>query len=165
MPAPVGMRQGLEHKCSKHAVFASRPRPFPKGNRECYGLRPALPQHSPTCTAVPRTSVYRRGSPSNLWEAVRKSHYFHVESSRACLPQQILYDAWVAPAFALVAPPYLPLHHMEDCTRNIGYGIVKVRERLCKKSSHRYRSKKAHFEMGFSEKSKIFFSQISPHSS
>lgn len=30
--------------------------------------------------------------------------------------------------FALVAPPYLPLHHMEDCTRNIGYAIVKLRQ-------------------------------------
>lgn len=34
--------------------------------------------------------------------------------------------------FALVASPYLPLHHMEDRTRNIGYMIVKVQERLRK---------------------------------
>ena len=33
-------------------------------SKRAYRLQPALSHHSPTCTAVPRTSEYRRNSPS-----------------------------------------------------------------------------------------------------
>lgn len=52
---------------------------------------------------------------------------------------------------------YLPLCLCAGMFRVLCYAIVKVRERLSKKSSHRYRSKNAHFDMPFLQKLKIFF--------
>ena len=52
------------------AVFALRPGRLPAGPGDVTGCGRLHPQHSPACTAVPRTGVYRRDSPSSQWEAV-----------------------------------------------------------------------------------------------
>ena len=52
------------------AVFALHPGRLPAGPGDVTGCRRLHPQHSPACTAVPRTGAYRRDSPSSQWEAV-----------------------------------------------------------------------------------------------
>lgn len=52
------------------AAFALHPGRLPAGPGDVTGCGRLHPQHSPACTAVPRTGVYRRDSPSSQWEAV-----------------------------------------------------------------------------------------------
>ena len=52
------------------AVFALHPGRLPVGHGDVTGCGQLHPKHSPACTAVPRTGVYRRDSPSSQWEAV-----------------------------------------------------------------------------------------------
>lgn len=75
-----------------------------------------------------KASAYRRGSPSSLWEAVKKYHYARAVSSRpACHSRvnRMRGSLWrCRHRAALFAAP---LHG--GCTRNIVYSTVKFRLR------------------------------------
>ena len=113
------------------AVFALRPGRLPAGPGDVTGCGRLHPQHSPACTAVPRTGAYRRDSPSSQWEAVVEVSLSPRGIVAHLPPRQGQRDAWIAPACAIVAPPRSPLHRA---------GIVPVTPRIrlsrCVKGRH-----------------------------
>lgn len=105
------------------AVFAMLPR---QGER--YRLRLAT-HHSPAGTAVPRTSAYRRNSPSSQWEAVEEVSLSPWGIVAPCPPRQGQQGTVSRSGYAVLAPSCSPLRPTGDCTRNAVYAIVKLREK------------------------------------
>ena len=82
-----------------------------------------------------KADAYRRGSPSSLWEAVKKYHYARAVSSRpACHGRvnRMRGSLWRCRrrAALFAAPPH------GGCTRNIVYSTFKFRERYKKYFSY-----------------------------
>ena len=112
------------------AVFALRPGRLPAGPGDVTGCGRLHPQHSPACTAVPRTGACRRDSPSSQWEAVVEvslSPRGIVARLPATAGSVVHVDR---SGCAIVAPPRSPLRRAGDCTCNTAYSIVKVRQGL-----------------------------------
>lgn len=105
-------------------VFAMLPR---QGER--YRLRLAT-HHSPAGTAVPRTSAYRRNSPSSQWEAVEEVSLSPWGIVAPCPPRQGQQGTVSRSGYAVLAPSCSPLRPTGDCTRNAVYAIVKLREKV-----------------------------------
>ena len=106
------------------AVFAMLPR---QGER--YRLRLAT-HHSPAGTAVPRTSAYRRNSPSSQWEAVEEVSLSPWGIVASCPPRQGQQGTVSRSGYAVLAPSCSSLRPTGDCTRNAVYAIVKLREKV-----------------------------------
>ena len=103
------------------AVFALHPGRLPAGPGDVTGCGRLHPQHSPACTAVPRTGAYRRDSPSSQWEAVVEVSLSPRGIIAPCMPPQGLWFTLIAPA----APS-----SRRTTSRSTARGIVPVTPRI-----------------------------------
>ena len=112
------------------AVFALRPGRLPAGPGDVTGCERLHPQHSPACTAVPRTGVYRRDSPSSQWEAVVEVSLSPRGIVAPCMPPQGLWFTLIAPA----APSSRRTTSRSTAwfrTCDTRYSVVKIQSRKC----------------------------------
>ena len=102
------------------------PGEFREGTGSVTGCGRHHPQHSPACTDVFRTNVYRRDSSASQWEAVVEVSLFSysifarllaIVGSAGCVNRSGMHHRCAAPFFA-------PL--CVDCTCNTVYAVFKV---------------------------------------
>ena len=135
-----GFYVGTQFSCLSSVRRRTTPKPlvvpeYMVDRKRRFGLRTAHPHHSSAYAAVPRTSAYRRNSPSSQWEAVEEVSLSPWGIVAPCPPRQGQQGTVSRSGYAVLAPSCSPLRPTGDCTRNAVYAIVKLREKT-KMSSH-----------------------------
>ena len=125
-----GFYVGTQFSCLSSVRRRTTPKPlvvpeYMVDRKRRFGLRTAHPHHSSAYAAVPRTSAHRR-APLQSVRGREEVSLCPCSIVAPCLPQQGQWNAWIAPACAIVAPHHSSLRRTGCCTRCVVYGIVKV---------------------------------------